>query len=321
MTLPGEIELDVDFDRVDKENAAEAEKAQQGGACLTPGLPSRPPANGAQFCNAASGRRTEQALALLERIYADRRRPARPTTSSFSRRSTRWFRPTANSRPTRSTPSSRKYYPDDVSRAIGWMTASPRTRWSGRSRGTGACQSPGRPRRLDGADAIYTAWRDWDGDNLPLSMRIDRQWQRVAFFRNRMKPLARSAGGAMLQRPESQLTEGQLRERQRYLELAKYETRATEEWVADLRRGITECATANQRASAFERLMNEEWGTKTKDERIAALDRLIEDKFLANPRASVHAAHTRGPYRERRDGLEGRRGARSGPSAAATGAS
>jgi len=56
---------------------------------------------------------------------------------------------------------------------------------------------------LDGADAIYTAWRDWDGDNLPLSMRIDRQWQRVAFFRNRMKPLARSAAAPCCNAPRA----------------------------------------------------------------------------------------------------------------------
>ena len=284
MTLPGEIELDVDFDRVDKENAAEAEKARSKAARVSrTRFAEQTAREWRTIRNAAKAGDTEQALALLERIYADRRRPAETNHVIFLE--TLYTLVSTDSKFTADQINAvmRKYYPDDVSRAIGWMTASPRTRWEWPAVVQELANRLAARGDLDGADAIYTAWRDWDGDNLPLSMRIDRQWQRVAFFRNRMKPLARSAGGAMLQRPESQLTEGQLRERQRYLELAKYETRATEEWVADLRRGITECATANQRASAFERLMNEEWGTKTKDERIAALDRLIEDKFLANP--------------------------------------
>ena len=42
-------------------------------------------------------------------------------------------------------------------------------------------------------------------------------------IRERLKRLGRTAGGAMLQRPENQLTEGQLLERQRFQALAKVE--------------------------------------------------------------------------------------------------
>ena len=284
MTLPSDLDVDVDFDRVDKEAAAEAEKKRVAtGRASVAEFAEATARDWRAVRLAAKAGDSAQALERLERMYADRRRPAETNHVIFLETLNTLLTTDESFSADQVNAAMRKHYPDDVSRALGWMVASSRTRSEWPAVVQGFAERLAGRGNLAGADAIYTAWCDWDGDQLPISMRIARQGQRVAFFRGRMKSLARTAGGAMLQRPESQLTEGQLMERRRFLVLSEYEARAAAEWIADLRRGITECSTANQRASAFEQLMNEEWAGKSKAERVAALDRLIEDKFLANP--------------------------------------
>ena len=284
MAIQDDLEIGADVDRVGKKAADAAEtKGNEARRASVTAFAEATAHEWRAVRLAAKAGDSAQALALLDRIYADRRRPAETNHVIFLETVNTLIATDASFSADQVNAAMRKYYPDDVSRALGWMVSSPRTSWEWPGVVRGFAERFAARGDLDAADAVFTAWRDWDGDQLPISIRITRQGQRVAFFRERLKRLGRTAGGAMLQRPENQLTEGQLLERQRFQALAKVEARAAAEWTADLRRGITECSTANQRASAFEQLMKEEWAGKSKAERVAALDRLIEDKFLANP--------------------------------------
>ncbi len=278
-----DVKADAPLEVLDKDAASEAENRMAATRLSLTAFAEAYASDRQAVRLAAEAGNSAKALALLEQVFADRRRNAETNNLILIETLNTLIENDAAFSADQVNAAMRKYYPDDVSRALGWVVASSKTQWEWPGVVEGFASRFAVRGDFAAADAVFTAWRDWDGDMLPISIRIAREAKRAAFFRERLKRLRGIAGGAKLKEPESQLTEDELMNRRRFLALSEVEAKASAEWIADLRRGTTECSTANQRASAFEQLMNEEWAAKTPAQRAACLDRLIEDAFVANP--------------------------------------
>ena len=134
--------------------------------------------------------------------------------------------------------------------------------------------------------AIYDAWIDWDGDQLPVGFRAERQGIAIGYFRARLKGLeGRIANYA--QRIKAQPDDAQLA-----AELARAEAaaaflkrdlgRRVPVWHATLRDTEKSGHNEETRNQAYTTLMNEAWDNMNLPQRVDALARIVDNKFNAH---------------------------------------
>jgi type III secretion system FlhB-like substrate exporter len=134
--------------------------------------------------------------------------------------------------------------------------------------------------------AIYDAWIDWDGDQLPVGFRAERQGIAIGYFRNRLKGLEGKLTGyenQVKQRPADAGIAAEFANAGAAVEFLKQELgRRVPAWHATLRDTEKNGHNEETRNQAYTTLMNDAWDNMNHQQRVDALARIVDNKFNAH---------------------------------------
>ncbi|NLN02448.1 MAG: DUF4838 domain-containing protein [Lentisphaerae bacterium] len=130
---------------------------------------------------------------------------------------------------------------------------------------------------------IYDAWIDWDGDQLPVGFRAERQGIAIGYFRGRLKWLDGRIANCtqrLKQQPDNaQITDELARAEAAAAFLKQELARRVPVWHATLRETEKNGHDEKTRTQAYTTLMNEAWDGMKLQQRVDALARIVDNKF------------------------------------------
>lgn len=180
-----------------------------------------------------------------------------------------------------------KWGTDDVSKALGWSDLGGRyVRWQQSGLVRDVATAFARRGDFAGAAAIYDRWIHWDRDEFPIGIKVEREKARIDFFRGQLKDARedadrRSAQAAQCPKSE-QLAAAAAAAQKRVEAIAAIEKPLAAAWCKDLARAAGKAATAIERGNAIDALTQETWDSMGHAQKIEAVDRIVNDKFMSD---------------------------------------
>ena len=231
----------------------------------------------------AAANEIDFAIALLGKAFADRRVDDSIRERFLVERALTAMIGSAKSLPAdQAMALFRQYNSDDFGRAIGWSIAA--KNWGGYLAKLANAYCAGGD--YAGAAKVFALWAQWDGDMLPISLRLDRESAAVQFFRGKItnaeKNLVRLVGDQERRPGDTAIAARLAAEEESLKGLKGVAEPLVALWRKSLRDAVKDASSTRSRGEALEKLLIEEWDSRTQKQRLADLDTLIFDKFMDN---------------------------------------